>query len=93
MECRGRSVVEVFNNLMFLEKCDILKKHGSFVLSITYYHYTIKLYSWDRFFIEEYFENEEDEITRIKMVEGSDLEKYLHDITLSDIAWLPGFEL
>jgi hypothetical protein len=84
--------MEVFNNLGFSEKCDILRKYAQFITSITYFHYTIKLYTWDRFFIEEYFDNEEEDVTRICIAEEQDMVKYLHLIDLSDLAYLPGFE-
>jgi hypothetical protein len=88
---KGRCGVNVFNNLGLLEKCDILRKHALYITAISYYHYTIKLYTWDRFFIEEYFDNEQDEITRITIAEQHDMVKYLDCIDLSDIASLPGF--
>ncbi|HYC84675.1 MAG TPA: hypothetical protein VEB86_05605 [Chryseosolibacter sp.] len=84
--------MEVFNNLGFREKCDILRRYAQFITSITYYHYTVKLYTWDRFFIEEYFDNETEEITRISIAEDVDMEKYLDLISLCDLAYLPGFE-
>jgi hypothetical protein len=77
--------MEVFNNLGFLEKCDILRRCAQFITSITYYHYTVKLYTWDRFFIEEYFDNEQDEITRISIAEEQDMVKYLNLISLPDL--------
>jgi hypothetical protein len=83
--------VEIFNNLEFSKKCDILRKHGRFVISLSYYQFTVRLYAWDRFFIEEYFDNEAEEVTRITMAEDHNMEKYLHDISLSDLAFLPGF--
>jgi hypothetical protein len=80
--------MNVFNNLGLKEKCDILRKHALYVTAVSYYHYTIKLYTWDRFFIEEYFDNEQDEVTRITIAEHRDMMKYLDCIRLSDLGYL-----
>lgn len=83
----------VFNNLGLREKCDILRKHAVYIMSVSHYHYTVKLYTWDRFFIEEYFDNEQDEVTRITMAEEHDMLKYTDLLDLSDLAFRPGREL
>jgi hypothetical protein len=80
--------MEIFNNLSFREKCDILQKHGRYVASISYYHYIVKLYAWQRFFIEVYYDTEENEIARITMAADGELSKHLQDISLADISYL-----
>jgi hypothetical protein len=86
--------MEIFNNLTFEEKCDIIRLYGRYAGSVSYYHYTVKLYAWQRFFIEVYYDTEEDEIARITMAEGNELNKHLQDISLAEIAslGLSGFD-
>jgi hypothetical protein len=80
--------MEIFNNLTFEEKCDIIRLYGRYVASVPYYHYTVKLYAWQRFFIEVYYDTEEDEIARITMAAENELNKHLQDISLTDISYL-----
>lgn len=77
-----------FNSLDLFFKGDILRRQADYVLSVTYSHYTVKLYSWDRFFIEQYFDLEQQLITKITIAGQSDLTKYLNDISLADLGLL-----
>jgi|GEM_PF-2302743 len=88
-EKRGREIMEVFNNLGFREKCDILRRYAQYITSITYHQYTVKLYTWDRFFIEEYFDNELEDVTRISIAEDRDMLKYLRLISLTELGYDP----
>lgn len=76
--------MEVFNNLEFSVKCEILKRYAHFIHTITHYHYTIQLFSWDRYFIEVYYDTEEGEITRIIVADDREIEKHLGSIDLED---------
>jgi hypothetical protein len=80
--------MEIFNNLTFEEKCDIIRLYGRYVASVSYYHYKVKLYAWQHFFIEVYYDTEEDEIARITVAEDRELSKHLQDISLADISYL-----
>jgi hypothetical protein len=84
--------MEVFNNLSFSEKCDILSKYGQYITTTIYFHYIVKLYSWDRFFIEVYYDSEEADITRITIAEEQNMIKHLEGITLREIKNLPGIQ-
>jgi hypothetical protein len=74
-----------FNNLDLFFKSDLLRKQAQYLVSTGYYHYTVKLFTWDRFFIEQYYDNEQEKITRITLAGKTDMEKYLKDISLSDL--------
>jgi hypothetical protein len=74
-----------FNNLDLYFKNDILRKQANYLLSTGYYHFTVKLFTWDRFFIEQYYDNDLERITRITLATRKDLDKYLKDISLADL--------
>jgi hypothetical protein len=48
--------------------------------------YSVKLYAWDRFFIEQYFDTEQ-QVTKINIAESRDMQKYLKNISLSDLGY------
>jgi hypothetical protein len=77
--------MEVFNSLDFMAKREIIRKEAQFIGSAIYYHYVIKLYSWERFFIEQYYDTEAKMITRITIADNRELEKYLNSISLEDL--------
>lgn len=77
--------MEGFDTFDFRLKCDILRKHAHYITSTGYCQFTVKLYSWNRYFIEEYYDNEIDEVTRIAVADPNHMLKYLDDITLSDL--------
>ena len=54
-------------------------------MSVDYFQYTVKLYCWDGRFIEQYFDTEQREISRITLAGTKDLEKYMKDISLADL--------
>ena len=47
-----------------------------------YYHYMVRLYSWDRYFVEVYYDTEARKITRIARATNLELEKYLSKIDI-----------
>ncbi|HYG01430.1 MAG TPA: hypothetical protein VD927_03245 [Chryseosolibacter sp.] len=77
--------MEGFDTFDFHLKCDILRKFATYITSTGFNHYTVKLYTWDKFFIEEYYDNEIEETTRISIAGDNDMEKYLDEITLNDL--------
>jgi hypothetical protein len=85
---RRDGAMEVFNNLDFISKREILRKEARFIGAAVYYHYVIKLYSWERFFIEQYYDTEEKMITRITIADEQCMEKYLNSISLEDLGSL-----
>jgi hypothetical protein len=56
-------------------QADILKKQAKYLLSITYYHFTVKLFACNRLFIEQYYDNEQQR----------DMDKYMNQIILTDL--------
>ena len=80
--------MEIFNDLDLKSKKDIVKKHATLIFATAYFHYIVRLYSWDRFFIEEYYDTEERRLTRICIANDADMIKYTSKIKLdSSIAW------
>ena len=75
-----------FNNLDLYRKSNILKEQANYLLEIEVDNYGVKLYAWDRFFIEQHFD-EEQQVTKIDIVENSDMQKYLKKITLGDLGY------
>jgi hypothetical protein len=77
--------MEVFNSLDFISKREILRKEARFIGSVIYYHYVIKLYSWQQYFIEQYYDTEAKVISRITVADDYEIEKYLNSISLEDL--------
>jgi hypothetical protein len=77
--------MEAFNVLDFQSKRTLLYAHGVLVSTIIYFHYRINLYSFDRYFIEEFFDMEVKGVTRITAAEDRDLRKYIQEIGLREI--------
>lgn len=76
-----------FNNLDLYFKNHLLKQQAIYLLKTSVLHYTVKLYSWDRFFIETYFDTNTARITKIKIAEAEDMEKHLVAISLCEIGY------
>ena len=74
-----------FNSLDLFFKCDFVRKNAYYLVSTGYYHYTVKLYSWNKFFIEQYYDNEQELTTRVTLATVKDMDKYLPDISLADL--------
>jgi hypothetical protein len=75
-----------FNSLDLFYKSDILKQQANYLLTMEVEEYSIKLYTWDRFFIEQFF-NSEQQVTKINIAENLDMQKYLKNISLSDLGY------
>lgn len=75
-----------FNSLDLYRKSNILKEQANYLLEIEVDNYRVKLYAWDRFFIEQQFD-EEQQVTKINIAENSDMQKYLQKITLGDLGY------
>jgi hypothetical protein len=78
--------MEGFNSLDLYHKSNILKQHAKYLLTIEMDDYSVKLYAWDRFFIEQY-SDEHQQVTKINIAGSSDMAKYLKRITLSDLGY------
>jgi hypothetical protein len=77
--------METFNGLDMQSKTLLLGVYGHVIERISYFQYQVTLYSFDRFFIEEFFDTETKTVTRISVAEDRDLKKYLTHIDLSEL--------
>ena len=76
--------MEGFNSSDLYFKSNILKEQADYLLTMLLEEGSVKLYSWERFFIEQYFDDEQ-QVTKIKLAGSSDMLKYLKKINLSDL--------
>lgn len=74
-----------FNSLELFFKKDFVRKNAKFLISTGSVRCTVKLYSWDKFFIEQYFDNEHQVIIMVMLVNKKDLDKYLKEISISEL--------
>ena len=77
--------MEGFNSLDTYLKSEILRKQADYLITIQYYHYTVKLFTWDRFFIEQYYDNDTGEVSRISLASSGDIRKYIKDVSLDEL--------
>jgi hypothetical protein len=75
-----------FNSLDLYHKSDILKQQANYLLTLETEEYSVKLYTWDRFFIEQYFD-EEQRVSRISIAGNNEMIKYLKKISLADLEY------
>ena len=75
-----------FNSLDLNHKSDILKQQANYLLTLEMEDFSVKLYTWDRFFIEQYFD-EEQRVTKICIAGRDDMIKYLKKISLADLGY------
>lgn len=75
-----------FNNLDLHHKSEILKQQANYLLTLEMEEFSVKLYTWDRFFIDQYFD-EEQQVSRICIAEKDDMIKYLKKISLADLGY------
>ncbi|MBT1703906.1 hypothetical protein [Chryseosolibacter indicus] len=74
-----------FDHLDLDSKSIVLHFNGQVIASVRYYNYRVTLYLYENTFIEEYYDTEIKEISRICTAETSDLNKYLKQIDVSDL--------
>ena len=75
-----------FNSLDLSHKSDILKQQANYLLTLQMEEFSVKLYTGDRFFIEQYFD-EEQRVSRISIAGKNDMIKYLKKINLADLGY------
>ena len=81
--------MEGFNSSDLYHKSNLLKQQADYLLTLQWDDGSVKLYSWDRFFIEQYFDAEQ-QVTRIQLVWSSGMLKYLRRINLGDLGYPAG---
>ena len=75
-----------FNSLGLHHKSDILKQQAKYLSTLEMEEFSAKLYTWDRFFIEQYID-EEQRVSRICIAGKDDMNKYLRKINLADLGY------
>lgn len=76
-----------FNNLELFFKKNFVRKNTKFLIATPYLHYTASLYAWNKFLIEQYYDNKQGEVTVITLARHKDLKKYIDKIDLSDLGF------
>lgn len=74
-----------FDKLDIDSKSIVLQYNGRPVTSIIYYNYRTTLYAYKSMLIEEYFDTETKEITRISVASSDDLRKYVEHVDLDTL--------
>lgn len=74
-----------FDKLDIDSKSIMLHYNGKMLASVKYYQFRVTLYSVRNALIEEYYDTESKEITRISTAQPYDLKKYLAKIDLTDL--------
>ena len=74
-----------FDKLDIDSKSIVLHYNGRAIASVQYYNYRVTLFSFHSRLIEEYYDTETKEISRICTAKAFDLTKYLDKIDISDL--------
>lgn len=77
-----------FDKLDIDSKAIMLHYNGRVVASVIYFNYRVTLFSFNSKLIEEYYDTETKEISRICTAKPFDLNKYLDSIDISDLSLL-----
>jgi hypothetical protein len=75
-----------FDKLDIDSKSIMLHYRGQMITSVKYYNYRVTLYAFSNRLIEEYYDTETKEVSRICGATDHDLRKYLDDIDITDLA-------
>jgi hypothetical protein len=74
-----------FDKLDIDSKSLILHYNGQIIASVRYYNYRTTLYLYNDTLVEEYYDTETKEVSRICTAAPIDLKKYLDQIDISDL--------
>jgi uncharacterized protein YutE (UPF0331/DUF86 family) len=74
-----------FDKLDIDSKSIMLHYNGRMIASVIYYNYRATLFAFGNLLIEEYYDTETKEISRICTAHDQDLKKYLEKIDISDL--------
>jgi hypothetical protein len=78
-------VMKGFEKLDIDSKSIMLQYKGQKLTSVPYFNYRVTLFAFDNSLIEEYYDTETKEISRIVSATQQDLKKYLERIDISDL--------
>ena len=74
-----------FSELSLPEKREIVKNSHYLLTKEDHRDYSIHLYSFDRHFLVEYFDNAKSETTHVKLLGSKELDNLLEDVNLADL--------
>jgi hypothetical protein len=74
-----------FDKLDIDSKSIVLHYNGRMIASVIYYNYRATLFAFGNLLIEEYYDTEIKEISRICTAQDQDLKKYLEKIDITDL--------
>jgi hypothetical protein len=80
--------MEGFNSLDLYHKSEILKQQANYLLTLETDKVSVKLYAWDRFLIEQYFD-QESRVVKVCIAGNGEMIKYLKKINLADLGYPP----
>ncbi len=63
----------------------ILRNQAQYIMTAEHRQYTVILYSWKEFFIEQYYNNELDTTERIALAGDEEMQKFLKQIEISEL--------
>ena len=78
--------MERFNSVDLYHKSCILKQHANHLLRLELEDCSIELYAWERFFIEQHADGQQ-QVTKINFADKVDMLKYLERIVLDDLGY------
>jgi hypothetical protein len=74
-----------FDKLDIDSKSIVLHFEAQVMASVRYYNYRVTLFYFEDKLVEEYYDTETKEISRICSAQSSDLNKYLRQFDISDL--------
>jgi hypothetical protein len=74
-----------YSNIDLYYKMNLLRKHAKLLFTTEHFNFTVNLFTWDRFFIEQYFDHDYEQISRISIANAEDMVKHLEQIDVSDL--------
>lgn len=74
---------------MFFKK-NFIKDNGYLLIATEQINLTISLYSWQKFLFEQYYDRRTCQITCIRLASYKDLEKYMNEISLTELHLVRG---
>jgi hypothetical protein len=84
-EKREGNDMKGFDKLDIESKSIMLHYNGQMVACVDYYNYKVTLFAFHNKLIEEYYDNESGEVSRICTAQPADLKKYLDKIDIMDL--------
>lgn len=74
-----------FDKLDIDSKSIMLQYNGQMLASVNYYNYKVTLFAFQHSLVEEYYDTEIKEVSRICTAQPQDLKKFIDEIDISDL--------